>query len=91
MRSINKVKLFSNHTSYSKPIEEELLKLLQEYNFEISEDFDLGIAIGGDGSFLQMVKQTNFNSKVPETLLMPRQIKKGLKYFKEIKPFVENP
>lgn len=62
MRSINKVKLFSNHTSYSKPIEEELLKLLQEYNFEISEDFDLGIAIGGDGSFLQMVKQTNFNS-----------------------------
>ena len=35
-------------------------------------------------------QQTNFNSKVPETLLMPRQIKKGLKYFKEIKPFVED-
>ena len=62
MRSINKVKLFSNHTNNSKPIEEELIKLLNEYNFEISEDFDLGIAIGGDGSFLQMVKQTNFNS-----------------------------
>ena len=66
MRSINKVKLFSNHTGYSKPIEEELLKLLQEYNFEISDDFDLGIAIGGDGSFLQMVKQTNFNCQRAE-------------------------
>lgn len=62
MRSINKIKLFSNHTSKSKPIEEELEKLLKEYNFEISEDYDLGIAIGGDGSFLKMVKQTNFNS-----------------------------
>lgn len=63
MRSINKVKLFSNHTSNSKLIEEELIMLLKKYNFEISEEFDLGIAIGGDGSFLQMVKQTNFNSK----------------------------
>lgn len=63
MRNINKVKLFSNHTSNSKPIEEELKMILKKYNFEISEDFDLGIAIGGDGSFLQMVKQTNFNSK----------------------------
>ena len=63
MRNINKVKLFSNHTSNSKSIEEELKMILKKYNFEISEDFDLGIAIGGDGSFLQMVKQTNFNSK----------------------------
>jgi NAD+ kinase len=62
MRNINKVKLFSNHTNNSKPIEEKLIKLLNEYNFEIREDFDLGIAIGGDGAFLQMVKQTNFNS-----------------------------
>ncbi len=62
MRSINKIKLFSNHTEKSKPIEEELEKILKEYNFELSEDFDLGIAIGGDGSFLKMVKQTNFDS-----------------------------
>ncbi len=62
MRSINKIKIFSNHTSKSNPIEEELIKLLKEYNFEISEDFDLGIAVGGDGSFLKMVKQTNFNT-----------------------------
>lgn len=62
MRNINKVKLFSNNTESSKLIEEELINLLNKYNFEISEDFDLGIAIGGDGSFLQMVKQTSFNS-----------------------------
>ena len=62
MRSINKVKLFSNNTENSKTIEKELIKLLNEYNFEISDDFELGIAIGGDGAFLQMVKQTNFNS-----------------------------
>ena len=62
MRNINKIKIFSNHTQSSKPIEEELIKLLQENNFELTEDFDLGIAIGGDGSFLKMVKQTNFNS-----------------------------
>ena len=62
MRNINKVKIFSNHTESSKPIEEELIKLLEEYNFELSEEFDLGIAIGGDGSFLKMVKQTTFNT-----------------------------
>jgi NAD+ kinase len=62
MRNINKIKIFSNHTQSSKPIEEELTKLLQENNYELTEDFDLGIAIGGDGSFLKMVKQTNFNS-----------------------------
>ena len=30
------------------------------------------------------------NNKTPGTLLMPRQIKKGLKYFKETKPFVND-
>ncbi|WP_195251876.1 hypothetical protein [Romboutsia sp. 1001713B170207_170306_H8] len=30
------------------------------------------------------------NNKVPGTLLMPRQIKKGLKYFRETKPFVND-
>ena len=62
MRNINKVKIFSNHTEKSKSIEEELIRLLKENNFELSEDFDLGIAVGGDGSFLKMVKQTNFNT-----------------------------
>ncbi|MEG1870858.1 MAG: hypothetical protein RR192_02540, partial [Peptostreptococcaceae bacterium] len=30
------------------------------------------------------------NNRVPGTLLMPRQIKKGLKYFREVKPFVDD-
>ena len=62
MRSINKIKLFSNKTEQSNQIEKKLINLLKKYDFEISDDFDLGIAIGGDGSFLQMIKQTNFNS-----------------------------
>ena len=62
MRNINKIKIFSNHTPKSNEIEKELLNLLNENNYQISDDFDLGIAIGGDGSFLKMIKQTNFNS-----------------------------
>lgn len=36
----------------------------------------------------QHVKTNNEHTKVAGTLLMPRQIKKGLKYFREVKPFV---
>ncbi|MBR4178952.1 MAG: NAD(+)/NADH kinase [Bacilli bacterium] len=64
MRVINKIKIFSNGLEFSNAIEEELLQLLKMYNFEIVEDgdFDLAIALGGDGSFLKMVKNNNFNS-----------------------------
>lgn len=34
--------------------------------------------------------QQKRNTRPKGTLLMPRQIKKGLKYFKEVKPFVED-
>lgn len=65
MRKINKIKLFSNHTEKSNSILDELLYLLKLYNFEIvEEDYDLAIAIGGDGSFLRMVKDNNFDSSI---------------------------
>ena len=35
-------------------------------------------------------KQTKESPKTAGTLLMPRQIKKGLKYFREVKPFVSD-
>ena len=63
MRNINKIKLFSNHTEKSLEIQKELEGLLTEYNFELTDEFELGIAIGGDGSFLNMVKQTNFKTE----------------------------
>lgn len=63
MRKINKVKLFINDNLKSRNVAEIVLERLKENDFEIADDdFDLGIAIGGDGSFLRMVKNCNFNS-----------------------------
>ena len=65
MRKINKIKIFSNKLELSNKIENELIILLNKYNFEIcDENYDLAIAIGGDGSFLKMVKNNNFNSDI---------------------------
>ena len=62
---INKVKLFPNDNKKSKEIEEMLKKELLENNFEICDkDYELAIAIGGDGSFLRMLKQNNFNTDI---------------------------
>lgn len=63
MRKINKVKLFINDNLKSRNVAEIVLERLKENDFEIvDDDFDLGIAIGGDGSFLRMIKNCNFNS-----------------------------
>ncbi len=65
MRKINKIKIFSNELELSNQTEKELVNLLKEYNFEIvDEDYDLAIALGGDGAFLKMVKNNNFDSEV---------------------------
>ena len=62
---IKNIKLFVNKNDKSL----ETAKLIKEklvYNGFVMNDkkYDLGIAVGGDGSFLRMVKQTNFNSDV---------------------------
>lgn len=63
MRKISKVKLFVNDNLKSRNVAELVLEKLKEKDFEIvDEDFDLGIAVGGDGSFLRMIKDSNFNS-----------------------------
>lgn len=59
---IRKIRLFSSRSekaiNVSKIVEEEIKKT----QFELSEDeFDLGIAIGGDGSFLRMIYESNYN------------------------------
>ena len=64
-RLINKVKIFVNKNEDSLILKGKIIELLKKYCFEVvEEDYDLGIAIGGDGSFLRMLKQTNFNNKV---------------------------
>ena len=64
-RIVNKVKIFCNNNVKSNRVKKELINKLKTHNFEIvSVGYDLGIAIGGDGAFLRMVKETNFNSDV---------------------------
>jgi len=66
-RKINKIKLFANNNEYSKSIEKQLKEKLLDNKFIICDDvneIDLAIAIGGDGSFLRMVKVCNFSDNV---------------------------
>ena len=63
MNKISKVKLFINNNLKSRKAAEEIKNELLRNKFEIvEEDFDLGIAVGGDGSFLRMITASNFNS-----------------------------
>lgn len=64
-RIINKVKIFANKNEDSLILKNKVIEILKKYHFEVVEDdYDLGIAIGGDGSFLRMLKQIGFNSNV---------------------------
>lgn len=63
--TIKRIQLFPNNNEKSEFIVNEVEQKLIQSGFEIVEDNpDLGIAIGGDGSFLRMVKQCNFNSNI---------------------------
>lgn len=62
---IKKVKIFCNNNVKSNNVKKDLVLLLEKNGFIVVEDsFDLGIAIGGDGSFLRMVNENLFNSEV---------------------------
>lgn len=65
MRKINKIKIFANNNQKSTEIKRLLEVELLKSKFEIVDsNFDLAIAVGGDGSFLRMVKACNFNSDI---------------------------
>lgn len=62
---IKRIKLFPNHNDKSRKQAEELKKKLEKHGYIIDEkDFSLGIAVGGDGSFIRMVKETNFSDQI---------------------------
>lgn len=64
-QEIKKIKLFVNHNKESEKIALKVTKKLEQKGFLVVEDnYDLAIAIGGDGAFLRMVKETNFNSNI---------------------------
>ena len=92
MKKINKVKLFINNNLKSRKAAEEIKKELINNKFQlVEEDFDLGIAVGGDGSFLRMVTICNFNSECyyvginAGTLGFAQDIS-----LEEIKPFIKS-
>ena len=65
MKKISKVKLFVNDNDISNEVSKTVEKALLNHNIEIVDDnFDLGIAIGGDGSFLRMIRECNFNTDI---------------------------
>lgn len=63
---IKKVKLFMNNNKdvieNAKLIKDKFIR----YGYQVVEDnnYDLAVALGGDGSFLRMVKTNNFNSNI---------------------------
>lgn len=64
MIKINRVKLFINDNLKSLKIADIVKSKLKENGFKIvSKNYDLGIAIGGDGAFLRMIKESSFDSK----------------------------
>lgn len=65
-RGINKVKLFVNDNEQSQIVAKDLEIELKKYGFNIVNRgiCDLAISVGGDGSFLRMVKDTKFNDKI---------------------------
>lgn len=99
---IERVKLFPNDNLKSKDIELKLKKNLEDNGILVcEEDYDLAVAIGGDGSFLRMLKQNNFNSDIyyigvnTGTLgflqeIKPNEIKEFVKCIKEYNFKIDN-
>lgn len=62
---IKNIKLFINKNDKSIETAKLIKERLTCNGFIVNDKkYDLGIAIGGDGSFLRMVKQNNFNSDI---------------------------
>ena len=65
MSSIKKINIFPNDEEISIKVVKELERKLQERGYILSKDsFDLAIAVGGDGSFLHMVRNCDFDEKI---------------------------
>lgn len=65
MKKVENIKLFVNNTEKSLKLARIVDEKLKNNGFNIvSENYDLALAIGGDGTFLRMVKENLFNSNV---------------------------
>ena len=62
-RIINKVKLYVKDNNKAHDVEKNIKNALSKHNFELNENADIVISIGGDGTFIKMVHHSNFNNK----------------------------
>ena len=63
-RKINSIKIFCNNNVHSENLKQIIITKLQENNYIFDDEKpDLCLAIGGDGSFLRMIKNNNFKSE----------------------------
>jgi len=60
-----KIKLFTKDNDLSKDVRNSLEEKLVSEGFKLTnaDNFDLGISIGGDGTFLKMIHDNDFNSE----------------------------
>ncbi|MBS7021254.1 MAG: NAD(+)/NADH kinase [Firmicutes bacterium] len=64
-KKVTKVQIFSNYSNESGQVVRLLKKKLGQYGFILDKnEFDLAIAVGGDGTFLKMVHATRFNPNI---------------------------
>ena len=62
---IKNIKLFVNNNETSIRLAKLVENAFIRNDFCVSDDsFDLGIAVGGDGSFIRMVRQCDFDSDI---------------------------
>lgn len=60
-----KLKLFVNDNNKARDIARLVQTSFEEVGFQFTDqNYDLAIAVGGDGSFLRMVRENNFNSDI---------------------------
>ena len=62
---VKKIKLFPNNDEKSLSVADTLATELKKHNFQITDsDYELAIAVGGDGSYLRMVRDNNFSDNI---------------------------
>ena len=60
-KKVHSIKIYTNTKEKSKLVEKELKRELENYSFLIDDhNYDMGISIGGDGTFLKMVHDSDF-------------------------------
>lgn len=64
-KTLKRVALFVRDGNESRQCAKMVERVFVKEGFEIvTEDYDLAVAVGGDGTFLRMVKESNFDSAV---------------------------